>query len=227
MIDKEEMNNMFKETKRLIKDKIMAQNRENAMCLAVLETAHNYCNSILLLLSQNYFMPARALVRCLFEHMVKFMWCLQCPDYADQQECSQIVDEKINRWEKSTLSENIRTLEDLKNALPEHVQQIESDMVELKKAKKNIEVKEMPDYKCLLNKLPPEIKNKVSPRFYKKMNNAVHLDVNSMNKIYLLGDEDSKIINHHISELEEMSLFLVKNINNVIRLNYGCCINKD
>ena len=125
---------MFAKTRVLIKDE---KNRENAICLAVLEGAECYCDAILLLLNKNYVFPAKALMRCLCELAVKLMWCLQCPDDTDEVQDRKTVDEKAQRWEKSTLAQNIKVLKEWKQVDPKN-NKIDDLIKELEKKKDNI-----------------------------------------------------------------------------------------
>jgi len=206
---------MFGKTRVLIKDE---KNRENAMCSAALEGAECYCNAILLLLNKNYLFPAKALMRCLCELTVKLMWCLQCPDDTDEEQDRTTVDEKIRRWEKNTLAQNIDVLKEWKHVDPKN-NKIDDLIKELEKKKDNINVKEMPFYAQLLEKLPPDFRRKISLKLYKDFNKAIHLDTNSLAKIYL-NNKKTEINNSDISKLKDFCFTLAKIITCVIAINY-------
>ncbi len=200
----EELLSMFAETRTLIKTK----NQENAMCITVLDGAEHYCNAIFLLLNKNYVFPAKALIRCLCELTVKLMWCLQCPDDTD--------DERIRRWEKSTLAQNIKVLEEWKRVDPQN-NKIDGQIKELENKKDNMNIDEMLPYAQLLEKLPNEFKD-ISLKLYKDFNKAVHLDANSLGEIYLHNNK-ANVNNSDISRLKDCCLLLAKNITGVIAIN--------
>jgi len=204
---------MFAKTRALIK----TENRENAMCIIVLDGAECYCNAILTLLNKNYVFPAKALMRCLCELTVKLMWCLQCPDDTDEEQDRKTVDEKIRRWENSTLAQNIKVLEEWKQVDPQN-NKIDDQIKELEKKKDNMNVKEMPCYAQLLEKLPCKFRREISLELYKDFNKAVHLDTNSLGEICLHNNK-TNVNNSGISRLKDYCLLLAKNITGVIAIN--------
>ncbi len=203
---------MFAETRALIKTK----NRENAMCITVLDGAEHYCNAILLLLNKNYVFPAKALMRCLCELTVKLMWCLKCPDDTDEEQDKKTVDEKIRCWEKSTLARNIQVLKECKKVDPQN-NKIDDQIKELEKKKDNMSAEEMPCYGRLLEKLPSELRD-ISLNLYKCGNKAIHLDANSLAKIYS-HNHKTNVNDSDISRLKVWCLLLAKNITRVIEIN--------
>lgn len=224
MSNKEEAKllSMFAKTRALIKTKnrenaMCVADRENAMCITVLDGAECYCNAIFLLLNKNYMFPAKALMRCLCELAVKFMWCLQCPDDTDKEQDRKTVDEKIRRWEKSTLAQNIKVLEEWKQVDPQN-NKIDDQIKELEKKKDNMNVKEMPYYTQLLEKLPYKFRREISLELYKDFNKAIHLDANSLGEICLHNNK-TNVNNSDISRLKDYCLLLAKNITGVIAIN--------
>lgn len=211
--EKAKLLSMFAKTRALIKIK----NRENAMCITVLDGAECYCNAILILLNKNYVFPAKALMRCLCELTVKLMWCLQCPDNTDKEQDGKTVDEKIRQWEKSTLVQNIKVLEEWKQVNLGN-DKIDDQIKELKKKKDTMDVEKMPSYPQLLNKLPGDFRCGISLELYKDFNKAVHLDVNSLGEIYLHNNK-TNVNNRDFSKLKDFCLLLAKNINGVIAIN--------
>ena len=204
---------MFAKTRALIK----TENRENAMCITVLDGAECYCNAILILLNRNYVFPAKALMRCLCELTVKLMWCLQCPVDTDEEQDRKTVDEKIRRWEKRTLAQNIKVLEEWKQVDPGD-DKIDDQIKELEKKKDTMDVKKMPDYPQLLNKMPDNFRRGISLKLYKDFNKAVHLDANSLGKIYLHNNK-ANVNNSDIIRLRDCCLLLAKIIAGVITIN--------
>jgi len=206
---------MFAETRALIK----TENRENAMCITVLDSAECYCNAIFLLLNRNYVFPSMALMRCLCELAVKFIWCLQCSNDTDKEQNRKTVDEKVRRWEKSTLAQNIKVLEEWKQVDPGN-DKIYDQIKELEKKKDTMDVKKMPNYPQLLNKLPNKFSREISLELYKNFNKAVHLDANSLGKIYLHNNK-TNVKNGDISRLKDCCFLLAKIITGVIAINYN------
>ncbi len=211
--EKDKLLSMFAKTRALIKPE---KNPENAMCLAVLEGAECYCNAIFLLLNNNYVFPARALMRCLCELTVKLMWCLQCPDDTDEEQDRKTVDEKIRQWEQNTLVQNIRVLNEWKQVDPGN-DKIDEQKKELEQ-KKDKNVEKMPCYAGLLKELPDDFRSKISLELYKNFNKAVHLDTNSLPKIYLHNNK-TNVNNSDISELKDSCLVLAKIITGAIAIN--------
>jgi len=228
MSNKEEAKllSMFAKTRALIKTKnrenaMCVVDRENAMCITVLDGAECYCNAILILLNKNYMFPAKALMRCLCELTVKLMWCLQCPVDTDEEQDRKTVDKKIRRWEKSTLAQNIKVLKEYKQVNPQD-NSIDDQIKELEKKKDTMVVKkEMPnDYAQLLKELPDDFRYGLSLKLYKDLNKAVHLDANSLGKIYLHNNK-TNVNNSDISRLKDYCFLLAENITGVIEINYN------
>jgi len=210
----EELLSMFAKTRALIG---RTENQENAMCITVLDGAECYCNAILILLNRNYVFPAKALMRCLCELTVKLMWCLQCPVDTDEEQDRKTVDEKIRRWEKSTLAQNIKVLEEWKQVDPGN-DKIDDQIKELEKKKDKMNVDEIPNYPQLLEKLPDDFRRVISLKLYKDFNKAVHLDANSLGEICLHNNK-TNVNNSDISRLKDCCLLLAKNITGVIAIN--------
>lgn len=208
---------MFAETRTLIKKENRNENRENAMCTAALDGAEHYCSAIFLLLNNNYVFPAMALLRCLCELTVKLSWCLQCPDDTDEEQNSKTVGEKIRRWEKNTLAQNIKVLEECKKVDPQN-KNIDAQINEFAKKKDNMDVNEMPGYSQLLGKLPPQFRREISLELYMDFNKAVHLDANSLGKICLHNNK-TNVNNSDIGRLKGSCLSLAKFITGIITYN--------
>lgn len=200
---------MFAKTRALIETK----NQENAMCTSVLDGAECYCNAIFLLLNRNYVFPAMALMRCLCELAVKLIWCLQCPDDTDSEQDKKTVDEKIRRWEKRTLVQNIKVLKEYKQVNPQR-NSIDGQIKDLEKKKDAMGVKAMPTYKQLLKNLPSDF-CKISTKLYQDLNKAVHLDTNSLVKIHLHNNK-TKV---NSSDIRGSCFLLAKIITGAIEIN--------
>ena len=61
------INRWFDETKEILTKQAEQQDKVHALCLAVMESGKDYCQAILLLLNHEHYMPAKALLRCLFD----------------------------------------------------------------------------------------------------------------------------------------------------------------
>ena len=113
-----------------------------------------------------------------------------------------MVTEKICRWEKSTLAQNIKVLKEWKQVDPGN-DKIDGQIKELEKKKDNMNViKEMPCYAQLLKKLPDNFRREISLKLYKDLNKAVHLDANSLGEIYLHNNK-TNVTNSDIGLLKE------------------------
>ena len=146
------------------------------------------------------------------------MWCLQCPDDTDEAKDGIIVDEKVHRWKKSTLEQNINVLKEWKHVNPEN-NKTDDLIKELENKKDNIKVKEMPKYQQLLDKLPDDFRRKISLKLYKDFNKAVHLDINSLGELSLYNKRINDK-NKDISRLKDFCFLLAKSITGVIAINY-------
>jgi hypothetical protein len=211
----EKLLSMFAKT-RALRALIETKNRENAMCTCVLDGAECYCNAIFLLLNGNYVFPAMALMRCLCELAVKLMWCLR-PDDTDKEQDKKTVDDKVCQWEKSTLAQYIKVLKEWKNVDPQN-NNIDDQIKKLEDIKATMDINEMPNYPQLLEKLPIEFRRVMSLELYKKFNNAVHLDTNSLGEIYLCNN-NTNANNNDISKLKDRCVRLAEIITGVIAIN--------
>ena len=204
----------------LIKVHKMEVSREEVLRSCVLDTAKSYSNAILLLLDNNSVWPAKALLRCLFELAARLSWCLRYPDEANEELRGEIIDEKISRWGKSAMVQDIKILKDFKRAYPQNAEEIDNQVKKLADEIYDLYVKRMPSYKNLLNEFPDEFEKMVPPQLYSDLHKAVHLDANILSKIYMSAKSNSSDDNSDIDELKKLCMFLVKIIEDTIRKDY-------
>jgi len=218
------VNKWFDETDAQMHQKIKDFTSIDGLCTCVLRAAKDYCNTIFLLLRKERKLPAKALLRVLCELMVKLSWCLTVP-YKQNEDEEETVKEKIRRWEKYTLCNNIRILEkfrevtsgDDKKKIQDSIDKLKTEQLFSDKG-----TKEMPKFLDLIKQLPDLFKNEVYPLLYLQFNNAIHLDVTSLVDLYLNQD---KMRDRHMSRaanLTECCIAHAFHINSLIRLNYKC-----
>ena len=198
----------------------MEVSKEEVLRSCVLDGAKSYSNAILLLLDNNHVWPAKALLRCLFELTARLLWCLRCPDEADKELRSEMIDKKLCRWEKSAMLQDIRILKDFKRAYPQNAEEIDDKIKKYADEIYDLYVKRMPSYKNLLNEFPDEFEKMVSPQLYSDFHKAVHLDANILTKIYMSGKSGSSDNDSDIDKLKNLCLFLVKIIEDVTKKDY-------
>ncbi len=167
-------------------------------------------------------MPAKALLRCLCELSVKLNWCLSVPDNIYDDKDDQIVKDKIRRWEKDTLCNNIEALEKFRNVADEATnQKINQEIEKLKREPlfDNERIKRLPKFRDIADQLPNIFKNEVYPLLYLQFNNAIHLDVTSLVDTYKTKNKKEPKADLRI--LFEYCVTHALHINAVIRMNYG------
>jgi len=167
-------------------------------------------------------MPAKALLRCLCELSVKLNWCLSVPDNISNGKDDQIVKDKIRRWEKDTLCNNIEALEKFRNAVDEATNQKikqEIEKLKLEPLFNNEKIKRLPRFRDITDQLPDIFRNEVYPLLYLQFNNAIHLDVTSLVDTYKVKNQKEPKADLRI--LFEYCVTHALHINTVIRMNYG------
>jgi hypothetical protein len=207
------------ETQKIIEDKI-GPDLSNAgkidkLCLCVAKTSYQYCSAVIQLLDKGYELPVRALMRCIGELSAKITWSLV--GCKDENNTSEAIEERIQRWEKSACSKGIELLEGTTSVnRPEDKNVNEKILNDLKQQCKGLEVKNMPDLSEIFNQLGENYKiySKIRIAFYSIFNNAVHLDPASMSEIYLSqqqGQDSTRLY----------CVAIAYHINSLIRTNYG------
>jgi len=213
----ETINKWFEETNCLMQNRINNANSIDGLCECVLQGSKNYCNAILLLLDKGHEMPAKALLRVLYELFAKVAWCLRVPDDVTDDE-NILVKEKIRRWEKHTLLNNIKILEKFERA--GHNKNIGRLMSTLKSEDLYLKanIKCMPDLFEITKQLPEPFTKKAYPFLYLQFNNSVHLDTTSLVKSF--SQKSNKTAQDTLAELYEYCTNHAFYINSIIRLQY-------
>ncbi|MGB2865158.1 MAG: DUF5677 domain-containing protein [Sedimentisphaerales bacterium] len=217
----ETIDKWFNETNKLIQNEIEDLNSIDGLCQAALNSSNDFCCSIILLLRSGHIMPAKALLRCLCELLIKLCWCLSVSDNISDAKDDHIVKAKIQRWEKDTLCNNIKILEKFSDVVDEITsKKFKKEIAKLKQEPlfSNGKIKRLPALKDIAGQLPEIFKNEVYPRFYIKFNNAIHLDVTSLVDTY--KTKNKKISKNVFNDLIEDCMTLALQINAVIRMNY-------
>lgn len=194
----------------------------DGLCACVLQAAKNYSNAIFLLLRKKRELPAKALLRVLCELMVKLSWCLTVPDKQTENK-DETVKEKIRRWEKYTLCNNIRILEKFKDVTFENdKKKIQNSIDRLKTEQlfSNKRIKEMPKFIDLIKGLPDLFKNEVYPLLYLQFNNAIHLDVTSLVDSVVKQGKNYTQYHFDIENLTKYCAAHAFHINGLVRKNY-------
>lgn len=217
----ETINKWFDETNKLIQNEIEDFNSIDGLCQAALKSSNDFCCAIILLLRSGHIMPAKALLRCLCELLIKLCWCLSVPDNISEAEDNHIAEIKIKRWEKDTLYNNIKILEKFSEVVGEKTsKKFKKEIAKLKKEPlfSDRKIKKLPTLKDIAGQLPEIFKNEVYPRFYIKFNNAIHLDVTSLVDTYETNNK--QISKSVLNDLIEDCITLALQTNAVIRMNY-------
>jgi hypothetical protein len=138
----------------------------------------------------------------------------------DENNTSDAIEERIQRWEKSACSEGKKLLEGSKEVMrQEDNKKHESILSGLKQRYENFEksnIKNMPNLIHIFNQLGENYKiySKIRIAFYSIFNNAVHLDPVSMSEIYLSQQ-------HGKDSTRSYCAAIAYHINSLIRTNYG------
>ena len=193
------------------------------MCITTLSVCSTYCNAIMALLQNGLRMPTQALLRILFEVNAKVLWCLveRTTDHSEST-----VEERIYRWAKASLKENIKLRRDHLNIVPiEKRTKLEQSIKDSEEMLEQLECDPMPDtfYK-LTKELGDVWQKEFYPRLYRRFNDAVHLDFASLcNKAKDDGATVS-VTNDSNESIEELAQYCVVNMHTVliaVRGHYG------
>jgi len=217
------INKWFEETDAQMHQKIKDFTSIDGLCACVLRAAMDYCNAIFLLLRKERELPAKALLRVLCELMVKLSWCLTVPDKQNENE-QETVKEKIRRWEKYTLCNNIRILEKFKEVTSgDDKKKIQDsiDNLKIEQLFSDKRIKEMLKFLDLVKQLPDLFKNEVYPLLYLQFNNAVHLDVTSLVDSVLKQGKNGMQYDSDVKDLAKYNVAHAFHITCLIRKNYG------
>jgi len=148
------------------------------VCLTALTVCSTYSNAVMGLLRGGLKMPAKALLRILFEVSAKVLWCLNQPE-AD--ETGSGVEEKIQRWRKTALEQGIKLRERIVEMTSGAVKDRNKEALKaLEEQSAQLSCKQMPDFVCLTKQLGGLWPQEFYTRLYAQFLDAVHLDFASL-----------------------------------------------
>ncbi len=213
----------FNDTVNRFTSEVKSDNPVDHLCITSLTVSITYVRAIIFLLSNGIRMPAKALLRALFELGAKLAWCLGCPDKSSDPD--KLVEEKIRRWSKSSLKKSVKILNDFEKFWPQDaIPKLKTRRKDFDELLKGLDdVQELPPFKQLVNQLPSEVVLELYVRFYSKFNDAVHLDISSLgNRVKDDGRElfvgfDSE---EPVEDLIRSCVLVERMIFCLVRLNY-------
>lgn len=194
------------------------------LCITTLTVCSTYFSSIMILLKNGMRMPAKALLRVLFEVSVKTMWCLHKPG---PDKSDSAVEQRIERWAKASLKEDIRLRQDFASILEgEDREKLEEDIRQLNEQHKAWECERMPSkFTDIVKDLGDVWFKEHYPRLYRQFNSAVHLDFASLCSRAKYNDSDMLITNdtdEAVKDLAQMAVAIMHVLFGAIRLHYRC-----
>lgn len=210
----------FNDTISRFETEIKSDRPVDHLCVTTLTVSVKYCEAILILLSKDCRMPAKALLRVIFELASKLAWCLRVPD--EKVDASdEIVGEQIRRWSKSTAIQKIKILKGFKECIPDNeAGRVDNLLKRWEKLQESLECKNMPNFVNMVKELPSSWATELYTRCYLKFNDAVHLDVSSLgdrveedgNKFSVGYDsrEDIRDLVQYCAVFEKMVFYLVR-----------------
>jgi hypothetical protein len=215
---KDTITNWFDETDTLIQNKISDSSSIDSLCKGVLRSGKDYCCAVLLLLRSGHSMPAKALLRCLFELWTKLYWCRIFSSGINNKDAEASIKSKIQCWEKDTLCQNVSILEQFRDAAdgPDK-QEIEKEENKWKEKPLFFDsaVKRLPPFKNMVGQLPNIFRKALYGRFYLQFNNAVHLDIASMTGGQVVYDS---------TDITKYCVTFALYITCVVRKHYNVCV---
>lgn len=212
------------DTVSLFEAEVNSNDLADHLCVTSLTVSIKYCKAILFLLANDCRMPAKALLRILFELASKLAWCLRVPD-EEIDIADEIVENKIRQWAKSSVNQNLKLLKGLKEFIGDDgARELEDRIQEFESIKKSLDCDKMPTFMKILKELPGAWNTELYTRCYLQFNNAIHLDVSSLcervkeegKKFFVSCDSEDNIqdLVQNCVVFEKMVLYLVRN-------NYG------
>ena len=154
------------DTVNLFKSEVKSNKPVDHLCITSLTVSTTYVEAIIILLSNGMRMPAKALLRVIFELAAKLAWCLGCPD--ESSDPDKLVEEKIRRWSKSSLKERVKIINDSEEFWPQNaIHELKTRREDFEKLLKDLDdVKELPSFKQLVKRLPGDGVSKLYTRCY-------------------------------------------------------------
>lgn len=185
------------------------------LCVCALKASAQYCGAIIQLLNSGHEYPTKALMRCLGELNMKFIWCIATRP--EEENVSAAIEKRINRWKKTACSKGIQLLEDSISVMcPEDKEIHEKTLSDLNQHFNELDklnVKQMPNFKQICEQLGDSFYEKIRPAFYSIFHDAVHLDPVSMAAIYGFLPQGRDVIRTYC-------VGFAYSINSLIRLKY-------
>jgi len=210
----------FNDTVSLFESNVKSDKPVEHLCITSLTVSVTYVRAIIILLSNGVRMPAKALLRILFELATRLAWCLLLPD--ESLNPDELIEEKIRRWSRSSVKERIRILNAFEKFWPQDaIHELNTRRESFEKLLKSLEdVKELPPFAQLVGQLPGAWGLELYARCYSKFNDAVHLDISSLGdrvkedgrKLYVEFDSKELIedLIRYCVVMERMIFFLVR-----------------
>lgn len=195
------------------------------LCVTSLTVSSKYCEAIIRSLAVGCRMPAKALLRVLFELSVKLLWCLMIPEER-KLVADNVIEEKIKRWAKSTVTQDIRILRRFKECIADNgVSELENRIKKFEDIGKSLDCNQMPKFAKLVKELPGSWSKELYTQCYLQFNNAVHLDVTSLggrvkeigNKLFVDSDSEEKV-----QDLAQYCVTFEHTILYLVRTHYNC-----
>ncbi len=167
------------DTISMFEKNIKTDRPSNRLCITTLSVCSTYCTAIMTLLKSGLRMPAKALLRVLFEVNAKVIWCLT---ERRPGELESAVEERIDRWARASLEQDIKLRRDYlsilagkdKEKLEETLERSE-EMLDQQKCERMPRL--FPD---VLRELGDPWQKEFYPQLYRRFNDAVHLDFGSL-----------------------------------------------
>ncbi len=215
---------------RVTADKIAAESKPGKaaydLCSNVIPLAHNYCDSVLLLLNNKKKLPAMALIRVLAELTLRFIWCLSL------NKQNESVDTRIVRWLKESYIQAKRNLEKkLSSADGEKKNVIEANVQRLKDAIAQIQCEPAgPLYNSLedlavsnCDNLEKTLtwKNDIYPLLYTFFNQGIHLDLLVLSKcVRQNGNVRIFFEDYDAMDIDELKIYCMSCVYNIVAGTY-------
>lgn len=216
----ETINKWFEEMAFKINAEIKTDTSVDNLFSSIIPLAHNYCNAVLLLASNERRLPAMALLRVLAELALRVIWCL----YEDNP-LKETVDVRIERWLKESYKQRKRNLKKrLLVADTKEKKNIENEIKYLESEIEKIPYKFAGDLYNSLADLPPDYKNKIYPLLYGTFNQAIHPDLLVLRKLGKINNN----VRTYSGDFNDISIDALKiycmtaafNILSVVRVHY-------
>lgn len=193
------------------------------LCITTLSVCSTYCKAIMALLENGWRMPAKALLRVLFEVNAKVIWCL-----AERQadESMSAAEERVYRWAKASLEQDIKLRRDFLNIMTEEERRkLQESLTKSEAMLAQWDCDPMPTrFTAILEDIGNSWKGQFYPQLYRQFNNAVHLDFGSLCSRARDDGMRVSVTNDSDEPIEALAQYCVVNMHVIffaIRSNYG------